>query len=94
MNPIRIEVRLPDDQLAALAKLIAAEMATTKRDDKPFTAAELAKELGVCETTIIRRVKAGLIHSIPNIGKIRIPASELKRLTSTSPPKEKAARSG
>lgn len=72
-----VEVRLPDDQLKALADMLAAKLGKVK---DVYTPKEFAAKFGVDESTIRRRVKAGLIGCVPNIGKVLIPDTELQRL--------------
>ena len=52
-------------------------------DDKCLRVEELAAILGLSALTIYRRCKDGTIHSTRIGRSIRIPSSEIKRLTST-----------
>lgn len=46
---------------------------------KVLTVKEVAKKLRMCESSVYKRVKAGQISKIPNLGTtVRIPASEIK----------------
>ena len=69
-------VRLEPDQLRELAKLVAAELSDATRPET-YTTKEAAKLLRVSEKTIHRRVAAGLIPTVPNMGKVLIPADAL-----------------
>lgn len=73
------EIRLPDDQLEKLAELVAAKM-PGQGPTKPVSPAELAELIGVSEDTIRRRIDAGLIKKVPDIGRVKIPVSEVDRL--------------
>ena len=51
-----------------------------KNYEKVYTSQEVADLLRVCEMTIRRYVKEGIIKKLPIGGAIRIPESELDRM--------------
>ena len=71
--------RLHPDDLADLARLIAAETSPIDRI-KPYTAEEAAAALNISITTVYSRVKSGMLPSIPNLGRVRIPAKEMEKI--------------
>lgn len=47
---------------------------------KVLTVKEVAKKLRMCESSVYKRIKAGQISKIPNLGRtVRIPTSEIKK---------------
>lgn len=85
MSPIVIELRLPEDQLAQLAGLIAERTGGSR---KPLTAGEAAKALGWCADTVRNYVNSGLIKTLPRPtanSRILIPPSEIDRLLNPEP---------
>lgn len=48
--------------------------------DTPYRVKEAAQLLGVSESNIYSRCKAGSIRTVPNVGRVLIPASEIQRL--------------
>lgn len=50
---------------------------------KFYTVEELAIELSVCRETIRRRIREGVIQSLPIGGYHRIPVEEVKKFCST-----------
>lgn len=82
-----ISIHLTDEQLPALAKLIAdspqlAELVAghiRKRKDS-YTVTELAKALNVCPRTVKNHIKAKIIPTIPGVKPTRIPASYMENL--------------
>jgi hypothetical protein len=75
-----LEVKLSDDQLRDLARLIVAEMNHIPMRRSTVTVSEASKMLGVDQKTIRRRISAGVIKTVPELGAIRIPLSEIERL--------------
>jgi excisionase family DNA binding protein len=77
-----IEVRLDPGQLAELASMIAEKLraAATPAATKPYTVAEAAQALGVSESTIVRRVRAGQLRCVPGLGRTLIPAATIADL--------------
>jgi hypothetical protein len=74
-----LEVTLSDETLERLAEKIAAKTQRTIRRE-PYTIEQAAKALGVCGATIRRRVQAGIIPCVPNIGKRLVPASAIEAM--------------
>jgi len=67
-------------------RLLAQEMvkmqpAATVGRTKPYNVDEFAKAIGVSAKTIRRRIEAKLIRTVPDVGRVMIPASEFERLT-------------
>lgn len=85
MKPLLVELRLPEDQLEALASLIAARMPVLEGDGRPVTAAEAARLLNVTPDTIYRRIKAGAIKPVASVGKTLIARAEINRLLGHEP---------
>jgi excisionase family DNA binding protein len=82
-----IEVKLAPEQLPLLARLIAREMGAVggMTRTKPYDVKEAAAALGVSPDTVRRRVAAGLFKSVPDAGRVLIPAAEIERLLSAKP---------
>jgi excisionase family DNA binding protein len=74
---LTIELRLPDEQIQALAALIARNVGGARAE--PYTVAEAAHRTGQSEKTIRRHIDAGRLSRIPHIHKTLIPASALER---------------
>jgi len=74
-----LEVTLSESAMDELAERIAAKLRETP-NNKPLTPKQASDALGVSLSTIHIRVRAGLIRKIPDIGAIRIPRSEIRRL--------------
>lgn len=76
-----LKVELSEDQLAALADLVAARIggAEAPAGRKLLSFPEAAKELGVSSATIRRRVDAGIIATVPGFSD-KISPRELDRL--------------
>ena len=75
--PLTIE--LTDAQLDAIAAAVAGKLATQTRSDRAaYTIAEAADALGCSVETIRRRVRAGILPTLPMSGSIkRIPAKAI-----------------
>jgi excisionase family DNA binding protein len=81
-----LSVELTPDQLVVLAREVARELRAFNAAPAPapevYTADQVAAILGVCEKTIRRRVAAGVIGKVPEMGStIRIPRAEVERMT-------------
>ena len=70
--------------LAELVPLVAAELRASgdlgTALQSPWTPQMLAEKLGVSHDTIRRRIHAGTIARVPEIGRTLIPFPEVKRL--------------
>ncbi len=79
MSPsLTVELRLPEDQLRALASLIAQSVGgSTGRST--YTVAEAAQKTRQSEKTIRRHIEAGRIVRVPHIHRTLIPAAALER---------------
>jgi excisionase family DNA binding protein len=77
-------LRLDPEQLVELARMVAIEIRsiTPASGASAYTVAEAARVLGVTTETVRRRVKAGILPTIPGLGTTRIPAAHLDRLLS------------
>lgn len=75
-----LTLELTPEQIDALADAVAAKLGGKTKGGDALTVAEAAKRLGVSIDTIYRRVEAGTIPKIPNLGVIRIPAAAIDRL--------------
>lgn len=81
---LTVELRLPDDQLRALAALIAQSVGgSTGR--ATYTVAQAAQKTGQSEKTIRRHIEAGRIARVPNIHRTLIPAAALERYINGEP---------
>jgi hypothetical protein len=78
--PFSIPIRFDADQLQELAKLVAKELSRGSQQ-QTVSPEELGAMLGVSGKTVRRRITAGVIASVPNIGVLRVPADEVERLT-------------
>lgn len=76
--PLVVELRLPEDQLMALASLIAQTVGGAA-GRATYTVAEAAQRTGQSEKTIRRHIEAGRLARIPNIHKTLIPSAALER---------------
>lgn len=75
-----LQLELTAEQIDTLAEAVAAKLGTKRNSRDAVTVAEAAKRLGVSIDTIYRRVEAGTIPKVPNLGVIRIPASYFDRI--------------
>lgn len=82
MSGISVEIRLPDDQLAVLAKLIVAALPVGSKDPSTFTVVDAARVAGCNVSTIRRQVEAGLLPKVQNVKKLLIPREALERWVS------------
>jgi excisionase family DNA binding protein len=85
MSGISVEVRLPDDQLAVLAKLIVSALPVGSKDPSTYTVAEAARIAGCNVSTVRRQVDAGLLPKVQNVKKLLIPREALERWISGKP---------
>ena len=76
---LTITIELTDEHIAAIARQVH-QLAAADSPGLPLTKAEAAHALRISTRTIDRRLKAGLIKTVPDIGAIRIPLSEIDRL--------------
>jgi excisionase family DNA binding protein len=53
----------------------------TSESIQTYSVAEAAKKLGVSDTAIYRQIYAGNLKVLSGFGRIRVPHSELERLT-------------
>ena len=74
-----VQLVLTDAHLDAIAERVAA-LHKGNVGGEPYTKEEAAKALRLSVRTIERRLEAGTILKIPNVGAVRIPASEIERL--------------
>jgi excisionase family DNA binding protein len=74
---IKIELTIPESQMGMLADLIADRMAAKSQvaDGKPLTVTQAATRLGISESTVVRRVKAGTFPTLQGVGRTLIPAA-------------------
>lgn len=83
---LTLQIQLSDADLERLAEMVAAKRgASDQVPNKPHTVSEAAERLGVSPRTIRRRIEAGLIKTIPELGHVRIAPSEIRRLLGESP---------
>ena len=77
-----LQVELTEEQIDEIARRVA-QINGASNKPKSYTPAEFAAAMGggLKEKTVRRRIAAGIIRTIPNMGRIIIPASELERLT-------------
>ena len=81
--PLTIQITLTDEQLWQLAEAVADKM--ENRLKGPFKVREFADLVGESETTIRRKLAAGIINKIDRAGETRISSSELERYRSGKP---------
>lgn len=77
---MNLTFQLTDDQLDAIAERVAAKMAKPV-SGRPLSISQAARELGVSRETVRLAVHAGKVKRVAGISAIRIPASEIERLT-------------
>lgn len=75
-----LEVRLAPEQLAELAGMILQGLAKGPSTNRPLTVKEAAAATGIPVRTLYDRIKAGSIRTLPDIGSVRIPQAEIRRL--------------
>ena len=80
---ISITITLTDEQLDEIANRVAAKLGKFTED--PLTKQEAARALRVSVKTIERRIEAGVIRTVPDIGVVRIPVPEIERLRRGGP---------
>lgn len=73
-------LEVPDALIEAIAERVIAKLGIKKPNRKPLTVSEAATRLGVSEATIRRRIEAGLIRAVPDLGVTLVPHSEIVRL--------------
>lgn len=79
-----ITLTLTDDQIDALATVVAERMrGTTTPSPRPhfYTVPEVAKALRISTKTVRRRIDAGIIPRVPAVAAVRIPAAWLDQQT-------------
>ncbi|MBK1883639.1 helix-turn-helix domain-containing protein [Luteolibacter pohnpeiensis] len=74
-----LQVILTEEQLERLAEIISNRLNPDSK--QPLTVAQAAKALGTSRSTIEKRVHAGVIRCVPEMGRrILIPKVEIERL--------------
>lgn len=83
---ITIPINLTDEQVDTITEALAARIgpAVGKRD--AYSVDEVAKRLDVSKATIIRRIHAGIIPTLPGISPMRIPADFVSRMMQQTTP--------
>lgn len=77
--PLEILLTLSDETLRQLAAMVA-KINSPEKEHAPLTKKEAAAALKVSVKTIERRIDAGVITTVPDIGAVRIPLAEIERL--------------
>lgn len=75
-----LQVTLSTEQEDRLADKIADRLAARMNRSKSLTVSEAAAALNVSYNTVDRRIAAGTIRLVPNIGARRITQSEIDRI--------------
>jgi hypothetical protein len=69
---------LSDSQVEEIARAVADKIGVTQ--DAPLDKKQAAAALGISVATLERRIKAGVIHTIPNIGPVKVSRLEIERV--------------
>ena len=78
---MKIEFEFTREQLGELADMIADRLRAHSSTGKTaYTPEEAAKELGISARAVRNRINAGTIKRVPNMPRMLVPASEMKRL--------------
>lgn len=75
---------LSNEQIQEIADVVAAKLKGLTAT-KTYTVSQAAKVLGVSNETIRRRIRAGLIETVPNMGVVRITAATMARILGENP---------
>lgn len=75
-----LEIELSDSQLAKIADMVAAKL-----NGGTLTVGQVAKAFSVSTKTINRRIKAGIIPTLPGISPPRIPAAYVDGMLNPNP---------
>jgi len=82
---VKLYIELTDAQLAELVDAVAAKVAGPS-PRKPYTVQQYADATGAHRDTIYRNIEAGIIRTVPGMGRKKlIPASEIDRLIGGQP---------
>lgn len=76
---ITIPIQLTAEQVDAIADAVAAKLGT-KGERDALSVDEVAARLGLSKATVMRRIHAGIIPTLPGISPIRIPADFVSRM--------------
>jgi len=80
---MKLTIELTPDQMQTLAAAVAEQLRTTPAPGsaEPLTATDFHRAIGgkISLSQIYRDAQAGRIRTVPNTGKVLIPASELER---------------
>jgi excisionase family DNA binding protein len=79
-----LQVVLTEEQLEEIARRVA-EMNGPSRAGAPLTVSAAAAALGVSKPTLYRRITAGEIRTVPDLGRTLVPRSEIERLQEGRP---------
>lgn len=69
-------------ELRAIRELLAKQRPepVSRDDGRPWTVAETAEHLRICESSLRKAIKAGKVHVAKTGRKLNVPADEVKRL--------------
>lgn len=74
----KAQLVLSDSQIEEIASKVADKMGITH--DAPLDKKQAAAALGISVATLERRMKAGVIHKIPDIGPVKFSRMEIERV--------------
>lgn len=75
---MKITLQFSPAQIDAIAEVVAAKLAQRAPTRAAYTVAQAASEIGCSKETIRRRIRAGVLPTLPMSGRIlRIPATAI-----------------
>lgn len=82
---ITIPLELTEEQVGTIADALAARIGPQIGKRDAYSVDEVADRLNVSKATVIRRIHAGIIPTLPGISPMRIPADFVSRMMNQSP---------
>lgn len=77
---ITVPIQLTDEQFEALASAVVAKLGSQYGSRDGYSAQECADRLDISKATVIRRINAKSIPTIPGIKPQRVPADYVARM--------------
>lgn len=82
---ITIPLNLTEEQVGSILDALASRIGPQVGNRDAYSVDEVAKRLDVSKATIIRRIHAGIIPTLPGISPMRIPADFVSRMMNQTP---------
>ena len=77
---MNLTLTLTDEQMATLADAVAKRLGRVETKRAAHTVTETATLLGCSRDTVERRIKAGVIPTVPGMGRVLVPARYFETL--------------